>query len=325
MGLLGILFGRRPPALTPEQAAEQQRSQEQIEAGGLPVAAERRLRELAAGGEGFFTSDLSVNAFALLHREGIEPLTQVMGSSVYSLPRGNAVYPTAMSGYQAGHRVTEVASLTGVFNGARERALVRLRLEAELAGADAVVGVQMSSGGHAWSSGATTEFVAFGTAVRLPPALRTGAPVITDLTAQEYWQLAQAGCRPVGVVGISTVVYVSSSWQQNAVLTSSGRWGGAGAVNQELDEFTQGYALARTRAMRQVEERGRELGAHGIVGVRMTQDLTQMEWEDRSDSRRSDLVVSLHLLGTAITEGHAPLGSAGPLTILPLRQPASTT
>jgi uncharacterized protein YbjQ (UPF0145 family) len=328
MGLLALLLGKRPPSLTPEQEAERERSERQVEAGGLPVAAERRLRELGGGGAGFFTSDLSVNAFALLHKEGIEPLTQVMGSSVFSHPRDGSAYlrfRNRGSGFVNAmtHSVVEVDLLSDAYNGARERALERLRLEAELAGADAVVGVRMGGGDHAWASAANmSEFVAFGTAVRLPPALRTGSPVITDLTAQEYWQLAQAGYRPVGVVGFSTVVYVSSGWEQNQVLTASKLWSNAASMNQELGEFTHGYRIARLRAMDEVERQARLAGADGIVGVTVAQHLEEAEWEDSGDRSRLDLVVTLHLLGTAITQGHEPLSRTDPLTIIPLSQPA---
>jgi uncharacterized protein YbjQ (UPF0145 family) len=330
MGLLAFLLAKRPPAPTPEQEAERERSLRQVEAGGLPVAAERRLRELAGGGEGFFTSDLSVGSFALLHKEGIAPLTQVMGSSVFSHPRGSSVftrYRKRSLGFGArstAHAVEEVELLSDAYNGARVRALERLRLEAELAGADAVVGVRVTGTGLGAGSfggeagGSMSEFVALGTAVRLPPALRTGTPVITDLTAQEYWLLAQAGYRPVGVVGFSTVVYVTSSWDQNQVLTANRAWSSAAAANQELGEFTRGYRVARRRAMDEVEHQARAVGAHGIVGVTVAQDLEQHEWEDSGDRRRFDLVISLHLLGTAITEGHAPLGRTDPLTIIPL-------
>ena len=334
MGMLGFFLGKRPPAPTAEEEAERERSERQIEAGGLPLAAERRLRELAEGDRAFFTSDLSVNSFALLHKEGIAPLTQVMGTSVFSHPSGaNVYYPYRNGGSrygagmgsmgQMGHRVTEVELLSDAYNGARERALERLRREAELAGADAVVGVRMGAGGSEWARASSmNEFVALGTAVRLPPALRTGTPVITDLTAQEYWLLAQAGYRPGGAVGISTVVYVSSSWQQNQVLTASRRWSTAASTNQELEEFTHGYLVARRRAMETVERQARGMGADGIVGVTVNQHLAEHEWEDAGDRRRSDMIVSLHLLGTAITQGHEPLSRTDPLMIMPLSQPA---
>ena len=52
-----------------------------IEDGGIPSAAEARLKVLATEGS-LFTSGLSVNEFALLEMLGPEPLAQVMGASV---------------------------------------------------------------------------------------------------------------------------------------------------------------------------------------------------------------------------------------------------
>jgi len=58
------------------QEREEQESLARIEAGGIPIAAERRLRELRGtrgedGGRGVsFTSDLSVSGFALCHHRG---------------------------------------------------------------------------------------------------------------------------------------------------------------------------------------------------------------------------------------------------------------
>ncbi len=61
-----------------EGQSEQDASLARLQAGGIPLSAERRLRELQQG-EGAFTSDLSVADFALCHRLGVKPLSQVMG------------------------------------------------------------------------------------------------------------------------------------------------------------------------------------------------------------------------------------------------------
>src|ERR1700689_4727389 len=72
----------------PDQQQAQQEEQEQslarVERGGIPISAERRLKELGERG-GSFTSDLSVNGFALCHQLGLKPMSQVMGSSIYQL------------------------------------------------------------------------------------------------------------------------------------------------------------------------------------------------------------------------------------------------
>ena len=50
--------------------------------GGLPAGAERRLNALRQNGT-FFTSNLSVNELVMTMTEGVRPLGQVMGSTVY--------------------------------------------------------------------------------------------------------------------------------------------------------------------------------------------------------------------------------------------------
>jgi uncharacterized protein YbjQ (UPF0145 family) len=294
---------------------EQERSARSLEAGGLPVAAERRLRELRDAPGSLFTSDLTVNEWALLEREGIRPVTQVMGSSIFK--PGWRMLPTSSSGWLFGSSgfIRELPQLSDAFNGARERALGRLRAEAQLAGADAVVGVRVNAGGHDWLDAEDVEFTAVGTAVRVPEVLRTLEPVVSDLSGQEFWQLAAAGYRPVGVVGVSTVVYVASSYGQNRVVGSRGWFA---APNQELREFTQGFYEARELALGRLSGQAAALGAHGIVGVRFDEQVREREY-DVNDRRQTDLIVTVHVLGTAITEGHPELQSPmQPMTTLPL-------
>src|SRR5947209_2591037 len=54
-----------------------------LQEGGLPLQAQRRLREETAADHKLFTSDLSVNEFILTRQQGYQPLSQVMGSSIY--------------------------------------------------------------------------------------------------------------------------------------------------------------------------------------------------------------------------------------------------
>jgi uncharacterized protein YbjQ (UPF0145 family) len=300
-----------------EREAVREASEHSLEAGGLPLAAERRLRELRESAGGLFTSDLSVNEWALLEREGIRPVTQVMGSSIFKTGWRNLPANSSFGGMFGGSSgfIREMPQLSDAFNGARERALGRLRQEVQLAGADAVVAVRLNAGGHDWLDSDTVEFTAVGTAVRVPEALRTPEPVLSDLSGQEYWQLAAEGLRPAGVVGITTVVYIASSYQQNRV---TGARGWFSAPNQELREFTQGFYEARELALGHLNAQAARLGAHGIVGVRFEEAVQEREYE-RNNTTQRDLVVTVHVLGTAITDGHAPLGRADPMTILPLR------
>lgn len=322
-GFLGR-FGNGGEQESEERAAERERSRRQLEAGGLPVAAERRLAELASGHGGLFTSDLTVSEFALLHGEGIRPLTQVMGSSIFQ--RGWQALPGQLAYGRGGARgeawTRELTEVSDAYNGARERALGRLVQEARLAGADAVVGVVVRAGRDAFGEPGTVEFTAVGTAVRLPEALRTGEPVISDLSGPDYVKLAAAGYRPVGVVGNTTVVYIASGARQSWVLAAgNGIFSVAGQANQELGDFTRGFYEARELALGHLNRQARRLGAHGIVGVQIEQELHPYEYDTGGGRVQHDLVITLHLLGTAITEGHpsrhparvAPVLYAGPV------------
>jgi len=70
--------GRSEAAAQAQERAEE--SRRRVEAGGLPLEAEERLRRLASaeGGPQVFSSDLSVQEFSLLAGFGVRPLTQVM-------------------------------------------------------------------------------------------------------------------------------------------------------------------------------------------------------------------------------------------------------
>ena len=153
---------------------------ERITAGGIPQTAEERLRRLGAESGEAFTSDLSVPEFALIRRHGLDPLTQVMGTSMYHVG-----WQSATRGF-FGATSQELGVLTDAFNDCRRRALDRLQQEAGLAGADAVVGVRITTARYDWGND-LVEFQAIGTAVRAP-SLRT--PLGAALT-----NLSRPGCR----------------------------------------------------------------------------------------------------------------------------------
>src|SRR5436190_18846673 len=71
---------RRSQALQDAEA-----SRRSLEAGGLPLQAQRRLSEEVQAGHSLFTSDLSVKEFSLVRNQGYTALSQVMGSSIYQV------------------------------------------------------------------------------------------------------------------------------------------------------------------------------------------------------------------------------------------------
>jgi len=308
--------GRRAEAAA-QAELDAEESRRRIEAGGLPLAAEARLRQLASreGKPGLFTSDLSVQEFSLLAGIGVQPLTQVMGSSVYHVGWQPVYYNVP----------TEVTVLSGAFNTCRSLAFKRLMEEAQLAAADAVVGVRITQGAHDFGAG-SIEFVVVGTAVRLPPGMcrRDGGTVLTDLSGQEFVQLCRVGVRPVGIAAHTSVHYVPASWQ-TVQATGGGGFGGTSWANQELRDFTRGVYAAREKAVGAVVYQAQQLGADGLVGVQIDEHgVTRSVKRNMIDCE--DLEVTFHVMGTAIRED-AGLQSAlavsnaktKPITVLSLR------
>ncbi len=274
------------------QAADAERaaSLAALERGELPLRAQQRLAETGRAGGGFFTSDLSVDEFALGHAIGLRPLAQVMGSSIYHV--GWQQQPASW-GLQPGALSLELTVVSEAWNTARLRAFARLEQEAALVGADAVVGVRLTTGSHDFAVGAI-EYVAVGTAVRLDGGERPERPALTDLSGQDFWKLSRAGYRPLGVVGASTVHYVVPGWATQQAQSGFA----AGWVNQELRDFTRGVYDARETAVGRMTAEARQQGAAGVVGVSISHHIEQRE--SRGGAGRSDLVVTFHVLGTAI-------------------------
>jgi len=269
------------------------RSLASIEAGGIPLAAAERLAELRRREGRFFTSDLGVGEFLLAREGGFRALTQVMGSSVYHVGWQYMPYVNSW-GFQDGG-VAELDTQTEAWNKARRLALGRLAEEATRAGADAVVGVRLSRAAFDWSQG-LIEFASFGTAVRSEQYELEGTPVLSNLSGQDFAKLYAHGYWPVGLVAATTVVYVVAGWStQRAQQGWLSRW-----QNQELTDYTQGLYQARDFAMRRAQQQAHEVGAHGLVGVQIEQH--QHEHEVDQNGKRTDLIVELHVLGTAIVE-----------------------
>jgi uncharacterized protein YbjQ (UPF0145 family) len=287
-----VPFRRR--SRDPEQARRTEESVRALEAGGIPLAAAERLEEFRRSGDRFFTSALSVNELALSRQAGFRPLTQVMGSCFYRT--GWQSYPWAGAGWGLSDGATfELEQQTGAWNEARRRALDRLNEEARRAGADAVVGVRLLRRHHDWAAG-LIEFVVVGTAVRSERYDLGGETVISNLSGQDFSKLFRHGFWPVGLVAGSTVAYVASGWAQQ----SSRSWGSGRLRNQEMPDYTRGIYDARALAMERVSRQAHALNAHGVVGVAI--ERSQHELERSGNSGYTDLIIEMHVLGTAVIE-----------------------
>jgi len=273
---------------------EQDEALKRIERGGIPLAAEQRLRELAGEGA-MFTCALSVKEFALLSEMGPQPVAQVMGASVVrtgyqylpalapgeftsggagasyynTRPGGNVNRFTEPSVWQLRNYVrhtNEVCELdvrAQAWRTARRRALDRLAEEALQVHADVVVGVHLHRSDHDLGHG-TIEYVVMGTAIRVPGSTGSDHPVLTDLSVQDYWRLQQAGHEPISFLGATSVMFASppSVTRRRRQRTL---W-----RNRELDELSEAFRLARESVRRQIAGQVADAGAAGAVGVELS-------------------------------------------------------
>jgi uncharacterized protein YbjQ (UPF0145 family) len=281
----------------PEQRYEQEQEESlaRIERGGIPISAERRLSELKeSGGAATFTSDLSVNGFALCHQLGLKPLSQVMGSSIYQMG-----YQGAWGAMGFGNAILlELDSLSQALNEVRSRALVRLGEEARLLGADAVVGLQTRAGESQLETGTLAlEHVVVGTAVRRAEA-HVQHPVLTELSVAEYAMLLRGGFEPLGIVAWSAVFFTSYRY--------TGMMGGPmtmGVQSFELREFTQAIYSAREAVMQRIAGQAASLGASGVVGMKIGHTVSPRTLGGGVGMREvSGMMVTFTAVGTAIHE-----------------------
>ncbi|KOV85582.1 hypothetical protein ADL03_14375 [Nocardia sp. NRRL S-836] len=216
----------------------------------------KRLSELQPGSRGIFTSDLSVNEFLLVRQAGFRPLGLVLGVSIYNVG-------TQFRRWSANQ---ELEVLSQAMYHARELAMSRMQAEAEVLGADGIVGVRLKVELKEWGTH-VAEFSAVGTAVKAEDdgdwRNHAGKPFTSDLSGQDFWTLLQAGYAPCGMV-MGTCVYHVAHQSLGAAVRTLGR-------NAELPAFTQGLYSARELAMERMQAEAAALEAEGIVGVQLLQ------------------------------------------------------
>jgi len=226
---------------------------------GLPEDAMRRLSEMRPGqATSMFTSDLSVNEFLLVREAGFRPLGLVLGSSIYHV------------GFQRGRwsQNQELGTLTQAMYQARELAMSRMEAEADVLGADGIVGVRLEIEFKEFGED-LAEFIAVGTAVKAdaPPPTgdgwrnNTGKPFTSDLSGQDFWTLLEAGYAPLGMVMGSCVYHIA----HQGMMKSLGNIG----QNVEIPKFTEALYDARELAMSRMQAEAEALTAEGIVGVQL--------------------------------------------------------
>src|SRR5271165_4233548 len=170
-------------------------SMRHVQAGGLPIRAQLRLADETR--HKLFTSDLTVSEFLLSQDAKCMPISQVMGSSIFHIGK--------IADYKG--NTGEIETISQAHRDSRKLAISRCFQEAQMLQADAVIGVRVqerliTSGRHGKGGDdgdEIIEFTVFGTAVRAPWITHDpGIPVVTDLSGQDLWALAQDGFEPCG-------------------------------------------------------------------------------------------------------------------------------
>src|SRR3954466_5449427 len=115
----------------PRAPIDIRRSIENVAAGGIPLRAVERLAE--ERNNKLFTSDLSVSEFLLARDAQVHPISQVMGSCIYHVGQ--------IADYKG--QTSEIQVISDGHRTSRRKALARLFTEAQLVGADAVIGVHL--------------------------------------------------------------------------------------------------------------------------------------------------------------------------------------
>ena len=235
----------------PQQGVPQQQP-----GGDLPQHARESLSQMRgdATHRGLFTSDLSVNEFLLAREAGFDALGLVMGSSIYHIGFKMASY----------NQNQEMTVLSQAMYYARNLAMTRMQEEANILGADGIIGVRLEVTRYEWGE-ALAEFMAVGTAIRSRSGQSfrnaRGLPFTSDLSGQDFWTLLRAGYRPTGMVMGSCVYHVAHQ-SLGQVLRQVGQ-------NVEMANFTQALYDARELAMERMQAEAMSVAAQGVVGMRV--------------------------------------------------------
>ncbi len=116
-----------------------------------------------------------------------------------------------------------------------------------------------------------------------------GGIFTSDFSVNEFLLVRKAGFEPVGLCVGTCVYHVGIQY---------GAWG----QNQELTLLSQAMYHARELAMARMREEARDMGADGIVGVRLT--VKRLEWDQN--------VLEFMAIGTGIVHAAGHQGFRGP-------------
>jgi uncharacterized protein YbjQ (UPF0145 family) len=279
---------------------EDRLSQAAVQQGGLPLRAQRRMAELGAAPNGFFTSTLTPAEGVIAKAAGLTVVSQVMGTSTYHV--GFTGYVNTWSG-------GELGPLTLAHERARLLALSRMEQEAMLLRAHAVIDTRFIARSHAWAED-LIEYTAIGTAVRFtsdPPPPR---PALTLLRADQYAKLHKAGYTPLGIAMGNCFWF-----DPHADCSRDGAyWSCELPAHTVASQQVRDLAVARFRASAQ-----RFQDASGVLGVTVHRHVYSHE-HDGHCRLHADLMV----MGTAVARKPGTHEPPRPLLVVDLRDRGTT-
>lgn len=183
---------------------------------------------------------------------GFTPHSFVFGNVAYSIGVGGNI-KGAFRGLQRG----EVPQYSEIFDRTRHLALTRIKEEAKLSKANAVIGIETSI----MPLMGAQEMMMIGTASS-HPALNAylDNPVTCDLTNEELWNLVNIGYLPIQLVmGVSVYSLGLASGIGSAFKS---------LVGGEVNSLTEILYEAREKAFERIERDAEQCGADEVVGVK---------------------------------------------------------
>ncbi|HWD17804.1 MAG TPA: heavy metal-binding domain-containing protein [Verrucomicrobiae bacterium] len=217
----------------------------------LSVASALHRVDEAAGPLAFSSSANGQELYSLMD-SGYQPRKFVFGNVAYSIGVSGGI----LGGLKSLAR-GEIREFSDVFNATRHLALQRIVDEARAAGANAVLGIETRvmpfQGVH--------EMLMLGTAAFHPglPPQAAAAPVTSDMTCEEMWNMTNLGYAPLKLV-LRTAIY------------SLGVVGGLKAAFQsitrgEITDLTSLIYDAREHAISLLKQEADGLGADDVIGI----------------------------------------------------------
>jgi uncharacterized protein YbjQ (UPF0145 family) len=260
-------------------------SMRRVAAGGIPLRAVERLAEEAGPHSKLFTSDLGVNEFLLARDAGAHPIAQLMGSSIYHVGQ--------IPDYKG--KTGELTVISNAHRESRRKALARLYEEAQLVGADVVIGAQLrermitmgSRGKGGDDGGEVLEFTVVGTAMRAPFITHPpNSPIITDLSGQDLWALVQDGWEPCGFL------FDFCKYHGWHVTSGSGGQGEVTSANAVVE-------AARKIVIDRIAQQAAQASADFVVGSEFSIDVREVPC-GYGGCQLDDLDVNVSWFGTGI-------------------------